>query len=68
MEMSTKFPQFTNFDNEFAQNINLWEQIYNSLEPQSYENVWPGKWNNLDILNRTIVISILRPDKVVQCI
>ena len=68
MEMSNKFPQFTNFDNEFAQNINLWEQIYNSLEPQSYENAWPGKWNNLDILNRTIVISILRPDKVVQCI
>jgi dynein heavy chain len=68
MEMSGKFKQFTSFDDDFAKNIDKWEKIYNSPNPQSLENEWPGKWNDLSILNRTIIISILRPDKVVQCI
>jgi len=30
--------------------------------------VWPGKWNNLSLLHKTIIISILRADKVIPMI
>lgn len=66
--MSSKFSQFTGFDTDFEKNVAAWEKIYNSPNPHAYDNPWPGKWNDLSILNRTIIISILRPDKVVQCI
>ena len=68
LEMSSKFSQFAGFDTDFEKNVSAWEKIYNSLEPHSYDNPWPGKWNDRPILDRTIIISILRPDKVVQCI
>lgn len=68
LEMSSKFKQFAGFDDDFVKNLGAWEKIYSSPNPQAIENPWPGKWNDLNILNRTIVISILRPDKVVQCI
>jgi dynein heavy chain len=68
LEMSEKFKQFKGFDDSFAANIDAWEKIYNSPNPQDYNNPWPNPWNNLNILDRTVVISILRPDKVVQCI
>jgi len=32
------------------------------------DSPWPAPWNELSVLNRTIIISILRADKVVQCI
>jgi hypothetical protein len=65
LEMSSKFAQFKGFDIDFERNLGLWEKIYNSPNPQSLDNPWPGKWNELKILDRTIIISILRPDKVV---
>ncbi len=68
LEMSGKFKQFNNFDLDFEKNLATWEKIYNSPNPQALETVWPGQWKDLSILNRTVVISILRPDKVVQCI
>lgn len=66
LEMSSSFKQFKGFDDEFVKNLKDWQEIYNNSEPQ--DCVWPGKWQDLNILNRTIVISILRPDKVRECI
>lgn len=65
MELSTKFNNFKGFDDQFAQNIEKWEKIYNSPNPESFDNPWPSPWNEMSILYRTIIISILRPDKVV---
>jgi len=44
LEMSSRFPVFHGFDDEFAANIDKWEEIYNNLKPQSGKLIWPGKW------------------------
>jgi dynein heavy chain len=69
LEMSSTFKQFKGFDDDLIKNVDHWAQIYGSAEPHNREkNPWPTKWNSLDILNHTVVVSILRPDKVTQCI
>ena len=68
LEMSSKFKSFTGFDSDFEKYLSKWEQIYNSANPHSLENTWPGKWQDISLLQRTIIISILRPDKVVNMI
>lgn len=35
LEMSSRFPVFAGFDDEFAANIDKWEEIYNNIKPQS---------------------------------
>jgi dynein heavy chain len=44
LEMSSRFPVFAGFDDEFAANVDKWEEIYNNLKPQSGKLIWPGKW------------------------
>ena len=69
LEMSSKYPTFENFDEDFKTNLAHWEGIYNSADPQNFEeNPWPGKWNDLRLLQKTIVMRALRPDKVVPMI
>lgn len=68
LEMSSSFKQFAGFDDDFVKNLSAWEAIYNSPNPEALDNVWPGKWHDMTILNRTIIISILRADKVVNCV
>jgi len=51
LEMTTKFPTFKGFDDDFVKNLDHWEKIYNSSNPQSFkENPWPGKWSDLRLL------------------
>lgn len=68
LEMSSSFKQFKGFDDDFVKNLSAWEDIYNSAEPHALDTIWPGKWQDMTILNRTIIISILRPDKVKNCV
>jgi len=69
LEMSTKFDTFAGFDDDFITNLGQWEKIYNSATPQSFkENPWPGKWNDLDLLQKTIIMRAIRPDKVIPMI
>lgn len=68
LEMSSRFEVFKGFDDEMAANIDKWEEIYNNIKPQSGKLIWPGKWNNLPLLQKTIVMSILRTDKVIPMI
>ena len=66
LEMSGKFDSFKGFDDDFIQNLAQWEKIYNSSSPQSFkENPWPGKWNDLRLLQKTIIMRAIRPDKVI---
>jgi len=68
MELSKKLPKFKGFDTDFEKNIKAWEVIYDSNSPQSDEHVWPGKWNDLSIFHKTIVMRLLRSDKVINMI
>jgi dynein heavy chain len=68
LEMSRTFPQFKGFDDDVVKHLGAWEKIYNSPNPETLDNPWPAKWNDLNNLNRTIIISILRADKVVNCV
>lgn len=68
LEMSSKFKSFAGFDDDCVKYITQWEKIYNSANPHALETVWPGRWQDITLLQRTIIISILRPDKVVNMI
>ena len=69
LEMSSKFESFKGFDDDFIDNLATWEKIYNSQAPQSFkENPWPGKWGELRLLQKTIVMRAIRPDKVIPMI
>ena len=66
LEMSTKFETFKGLDDDFVSKLSLWEKIYNSKEPQSFkENPWPGKWNDIRLLQKTMIMRALRADKVI---
>jgi len=69
LEMSSKFESFKGFDEEVIKNLSLWEKIYNSPNPQSFkENPWPGQWGELRLLQKTMVMRAIRPDKVIPMI
>jgi len=68
LEMSSRFEIFKGFDDDFATHIEKWEEIYNNIKPQSGKLIWPGKWKDLSLLHKTIVMSILRTDKVIPMI
>lgn len=59
---------FEGFDTDMEKNIKFWEELYNSSNPQSDDFVWPGKWGELSILHKSIVMRLLRPDKVILMI
>lgn len=68
LEMSRNLPAFNGLDKDFEKNTADWERIYNSLKPQSLKDPWPGQWNDLTVFRRTIVMRMIRPDKVIPCI
>lgn len=68
LEMSSRFAVFKGFDDDFVLNLDKWEEIYNNVKPQSSKLIWPTKWAGLALLQKTIVMSILRADKVIPMI
>jgi len=68
LELSRKLKKFEGFDTDFEKYVKSWETIYDSVNPCSDDLVWPGKWNELNVLHRTIVMRLIRPDKVVMMI
>lgn len=63
--MAELFPQsFPGFDKNFARDIKLWEKFYDSQNPQNFEP-WPIKLTGeLELIRKTMIMRILRPDKV----
>lgn len=68
LQMSRELKVFEGFDKDMEKNIKFWEEVYASANPQSDDFVWPGKWNELTILHKSIVMRLLRPDKVILMI
>jgi dynein heavy chain len=68
LEMSKKIECFKFFDLDFEKYIGDWERIYNSTKPFSNKEAWPGKWKDLLLFRKIIVLRIIRPDKVVPAI
>lgn len=68
LEMSRVLPEFKGFDLDFEKYLSDWERIYNSLKPQSLKDPWPGRWQELSLFRRILVIRILRSDKVIPAI
>jgi dynein heavy chain len=64
LQLSREVKLFEGFDVDMEKNIKFWEDMYNSSAPQSIED-WPGKWGELSVLHKSIVMRLLRPDKVV---
>ena len=68
-EMTELFPQsFPAFDKNFARDIKQWEKFYDSQNPHQFEP-WPCKLTgDLELIRKTMIMRILRPDKVTQMI
>jgi dynein heavy chain len=66
-EMAEKIDAFKGFDTEFEENIDAWENIYNSAKPHRPDKEhWPGTWGEMTHFRRLLVLRALRPDKIVE--
>uniref|UniRef100_A0A5S6LE06 Protein MCM10 homolog n=1 Tax=Xenopus tropicalis TaxID=8364 RepID=A0A5S6LE06_XENTR len=54
------------FMNHVKDNISKWKTIYDSLKPQ--DEKLPDKWQELNGINRLVVLRCLRPDKMVPAV
>ena len=67
IEELSEFSNFHNFSNDFATHIDVWKEVWESSDPNAM--VWPGEWQGkLTLLQRVVVLRILRPDKLVPAI
>ena len=55
--------KFGGFASSIAGNLDAWKHIYESSTP--HEEDFPGEWNDLDGLQKLIMLRIFRPDKIV---
>merc|ERR1712110_1155334 len=60
-QMSESLPIFNGFADSFEADIEKWHELYELTFPSSEDVVWPGKWNDLSIMHKTVIMSILRP-------
>lgn len=66
-ELADKFPTFRGLNKRFAAEVDKWEKFYDSQNPHLYET-WPSDTHKLELLHKTMIMRILRPDKVTQMI
>lgn len=57
---------FTSIRKEFQEHADLWKPIYDSLTP--HKAPLPGEWNNLNHIQKMLILRCLRADKIVPCI
>ncbi|EFC37691.1 hypothetical protein NAEGRDRAFT_81845 [Naegleria gruberi] len=57
---------FKNFKQEFFNHLEAWKKVYDSSKPN--EEPYPDKWNNLSILQKMMVLRIIRPDKLLPAV
>ncbi|KAI8904079.1 dynein heavy chain and region D6 of dynein motor-domain-containing protein [Gorgonomyces haynaldii] len=63
----SNLPTFKGFSTTFVEQLNEWEQLYNSQEP--YKEQLPGVWEQkLSAFQRLLVMRIIRPDKLVPAV
>jgi dynein heavy chain len=67
-QMSQSLAMFKGFSDSFAADLTSWHELYELTDPQAENHVWPGKWNDLSILHKTVIMRILRPDKAVNMV
>jgi dynein heavy chain len=67
-QMTDSLPCFKGFADSFAADLTSWNELYELSDPHAEEHQWPGKWNDLSILHKTVVMRILRPDKAVNMV
>jgi len=65
--LADKFPTFRGLNKSFAKEVDKWEKFYDSQNPHLYET-WPSDTQKLELLHKTMIMRIMRPDKVTQMI
>lgn len=66
-EMAEKFTTFKNLNKSFAKEVDKWEKFYESPNPHLVDP-WPEPATKMELLHKTMIMRILRPDKVTQMI
>jgi dynein heavy chain len=66
--MSREYEAFKGLDTNFETNIDEWERVYNLQKPQSKKANWPAPFNELNIIRKTMLLRIFRPDKIIPMI
>jgi dynein heavy chain len=62
-ELAENYEFYKGFDRDLEENLGAWEKISVSVSPEADE--WPGKWNEIPIFSKLLILRVLRPDKVV---
>lgn len=62
-ELAEEYPFYKGFDRDLEENLGAWEKLSVSPTPETDE--WPGRWNEIPIFNKLLILRVLRPDKVI---
>jgi dynein heavy chain len=60
--LSATVPEFVKFPEDFTANVRWWQEIYDSLSPQTCD--FPGMFKETKGLGRLCALRTIRPDKV----
>nr|XP_039250666.1 dynein heavy chain 3, axonemal-like [Styela clava] len=58
--------EFSGLMNHVRANVDKWQALHDSNTPHSHE--FPGEWNELNKLQKLVIVRCLRPDKVVPAV
>jgi dynein heavy chain len=68
LQASNEFEAFKGLDTNIEQNLDQWEKVYNSQNPQSKKTKWPAPFDELSLIKKAMFLRIFRSDKVIQVI
>lgn len=68
LQISNDFEAFKGLDENVEKNLDQWEAVYNSQNPQSKKTKWPAPFDELTLVKKAMFLRIFRSDKVIQVI
>jgi hypothetical protein len=67
--LATDFPErFKGIDKNVEANLDKWAAVYNSAKPHSKKTEIPKPFDDLNLMQKGMLLRVLRPDKVVNII
>jgi len=67
-QLDAEFECFKGLAENFEKNIDEWFRVYNLAKPQSKKAGYPAPFDQLTLMQRGMLLRVLRPDKVIPII
>lgn len=68
LQLAEEFECFKSIADNVEQNTAEWERIYNLMLPEDAQETYPAPFNEATIMQRAMLMRVLRPDKVIPVI